>query len=90
MPHHEYGYEEFLKSFFVENMCVIASLCHNTFALSETNTLPNEMIHIVIHTIQSDSIIPEEHKCIVELYLKQNENLLTLNKWKEREHKQLD
>lgn len=56
----ETDYEEHIMFLSVEIICAIVSLYHDTIDLSE-DTITNEMIHIVISTPQSDSVIPEEH-----------------------------
>ena len=78
----EDDYEEHILSLNLESVRAIAGLRYPEQDLSE-DSIPSEMIQIVIRTLQSDSVTPEE----------QGRSLKKLTTWQERqkgEHKQLN
>ena len=84
---HESDYLEHVMTLTVENIRSIAALRYNCDITTED--VPVEMIQIAIHTLQSDSITPEE-AAIGHFTRRKLKKLSTWNDWKKGEHKQLD
>jgi hypothetical protein len=84
----ESDYTEQVTSLDIELIRAIASLRHTNVDMSE-DAIPNEMIKIVINTLNSDSITPEE-QALGHFTRCKLKKLTTWNEWEAGEHKQLD
>ena len=83
----ESDYVEHVMTLTVENIRSITSLRYDLDM--STKDVPIEIIQIAIHTLQSDSITPEE-AAIGHFTRQKLKKLSTWNDWKKGEHKQLN